>query len=116
MKAKRNMANIGRKTAVAEENTQNLSVSRPGRAGIDSVLEAEKAFREQFSEGRAFLIDDSVMIKLAQQRRSWTEYNGRWKSGNESVGVFLGLVNKGYHTWYDGEIFIAQDWFSEANS
>lgn len=30
------------------------------------------------------------------------------------VGVFLGLANNGYHSWYDGELFIPEKWFSEA--
>jgi SRSO17 transposase len=30
------------------------------------------------------------------------------------VGVFLSLTNQGYHTWIDGELYVAKRWFTAA--
>ena len=117
MKAKRNMANIGRKTAVEEQNMQQfISDSTWAGRELIAALQLEIGFREEFSEGSAFLIDESANEKAgAHSAGAGRQYNGRLgKVEMSQVGVFLGLVNKGYHTWYDGELFIPEDWFSEA--
>ena len=117
MKTKRNMANIGRKTAVEEQNMQQF-VSDSTWAGRELIaaLQLDIGFREEFSEGSVFLIDESANEKAgAHSAGAGRQYNGRLgKVEMSQVGVFLGLVNKGYHTWYDGELFIPEDWFSEA--
>ena len=117
MKAKRNMANIGRKTAVEEQNMQQfISDSTWAGRELIAALQLEIGFREEFSEGSVFLIDESANEKAgAHSAGAGRQYNGRLgKVEMSQVGVFLGLANKGYHTWYDGELFIPEDWFTEA--
>jgi SRSO17 transposase len=117
MEAKRNMANIGRKTAVEEQNMQHFISDSPwaGRE-LMAALQLEIGFREEFSEGSVFLIDESANEKAgAHSAGAGRQYNGRLgKVEMSQVGVFLGLANKGYHTWYDGELFIPESWFTEA--
>ena len=58
------------------------------------------------SEGSAFLIDESANEKAGvHSAGAGRQYDGRLgKVEMSQVGVFLGLANKGYHTWYDTEL------------
>lgn len=116
MEAKRTMANIGRKTDVSEQNMQQFISDSPwsGRALI-SALQTEIGFREEFSEGSVFLIDESAEEKAGvYSAGAGRQHNGRLgKVEMSQVGVFLGLANHGYHTWYDGELYFPEQWFSE---
>jgi len=111
------MANIGRKTDVPEQNMQQFISDSPwsGRDLI-SALQRDMGFREEFGEGSVFLIDESANEKAGKHSAgAGRQYNGRLgKVEMSQVGVFLSLVNNGYHTWYDGELFIPEKWFSEA--
>ena len=116
MEAGRNMANIGRKTNVSEQNMQQFISDSPwsGRELI-SALQTEIGFREEFSEGSVFLIDESAEEKAGgHSAGAGRQHNGRLgKVEMSQVGVFLGLANNGYHTWYDGELYFPEQWFSE---
>jgi SRSO17 transposase len=116
MQAKRNMANIGRKTDVPEQNMQQFISDSPwpGRELIGAV-QLDIGFREEFSGG-VLLIDESANEKAGEHSAGASrQYNGRLgKVEVSQVGVFLGLANNGYHSWYDGELFIPEKWFSEA--
>ena len=116
METKRNMANIGRKTDVSEQNMQQFISDSPwsGRALI-SALQTEIGFREEFSEGSVYLIDESAEEKAGvYSAGAGRQHNGRLgKVEMSQVGVFLGLANHGYHTWYDGELYFPEPWFSE---
>jgi len=117
MNAERNMANIGRKVAVKEQNMQQFISDSPW-SGRDLIgaLQLDIGFREEFGEGSVFLIDESANEKAGgHSAGAGRQYNGRLgKVEMSQVGVFLSLANKGYHTWYDGELFIPKDWFTEA--
>jgi SRSO17 transposase len=117
MEAERNMANIGRKTDVAEQNMQQFISDSPW-SGRDLIgaLQTDIGFREEFSEESVFLIDESAEEKAGSHSAgAERQYNGRLgKVEMSQVGVFLGLVNNGYHTWYDGELYFPKQWFGEA--
>lgn len=117
METKRNMSTIGRKTNVPEQNMQQFISDSPwsGRELI-SALQMDIGFREEFSEESVFLIDESAEKKAGNHSAGASrQHNGRLgKVEMSQVGVFLGLVNNGYHTWYDGELFFPEIWFSEA--
>lgn len=117
MEAKRTMANIGRKTDVPAQNMQQFISDSPwsGR-GLINALQTSIGFREEFSEGSVFLIDESAEEKAgAHSAGAGRQHNGRLgKVEMSQVGVFLGLANNGYHTWYDGELYFPEKWFSEA--
>ena len=119
MEAGRNMANIGRKTNVSEQNMQQFISDSPwsGRELI-SALQTEIGFREEFSEGSVFLIDESAEEKAGgHSAGAGRQHNGRLgKVEMSQVGVFLGLANNGYHTWYDGELYFPEHWFSEKDA
>lgn len=119
MEAGRNMANIGRKTNVSEQNMQQFISDSPwsGRELI-SALQTEIGFREEFSEGSVFLIDESAEEKAGgHSAGAGRQHNGRLgKVEMSQVGVFLGLANNGYHTWYDGELYFPEQWFSEKDA
>lgn len=116
MEAKRNMANIGRKTDVPEQNMQQFISDSPwlGRELINA-LQTDIGFREEFSEGSVFLIDESAEEKAGSHSAgAGRQHNGRLgKVEVSQVGVFLGLTNNGYHTWYDGELYFPEKWFSK---
>ena len=115
------MANIGRKTNVSEQNMQQFISDSPwsGRE-LMSALQTEIGFREEFSEGSVFLIAARVPRRKrvgAHGAGAGRQHNGRLgKVEMSQVGVFLGLANNGYHTWYDGELYFPEHWFSEKDA
>jgi SRSO17 transposase len=64
------------------------------------------------------LLDESADDKAGSHTAgSGRQYNGRrGKVDNCVVGVFLSCVDAScqYHTWIDGELFLVEDWFSDA--
>ena len=86
MEAKRNMANIGRKTDVPEQNMQQFISDSPwsGRELINA-LQTDIGFREEFSEGSVFLIDESAEEKAGSHSAgAGRQHNGRLgKVGDE---------------------------------
>ena len=78
MQAKRNMANIGRKTDVPEQNMQQFISDSPwpGRELIGAV-QLDIGFREEFSGG-VLLIDESANEKAGEHSAGASrQYNGR---------------------------------------
>jgi SRSO17 transposase len=61
------------------------------------------------------LLDESAEEKAGETTVAASrQHNGRLgKVELSQVGVFLSLANNGYHTWVDGELYIAQQWFED---
>jgi len=75
------------------------------------------AFRGEFQEESVLILDESAEEKAGKHSAgAGRQHNGRLgKVDMSQVGVFLSLVNGGYHTWVDGELYLPADWFEEEN-
>jgi len=91
METKRNMANVGRKTAVSGQNLQHFMSNSPwsGRALIEAIqneIKGHPAFQEAM-----LVLDESAEAKAGEQiAGAGRQYNGRMGAVEVSqVGVFL---------------------------
>jgi SRSO17 transposase len=119
METNRNFANIGRKTDVPTQNMHHFMSNSPWSGEVlVSKVRADVAAQDEFQSGTMLLLDESADDKSGTHTvGSGRQYNGRrGKVDNCIVGVFLSCVDGRcqYHTWIDGELFLVEDWFSEA--
>ena len=119
MEAKRNFANIGRQTDVATQNMHHFMSNSPWSGSLlVSKARADIGQQDEFQNGSMLLLDESADDKAGDHTvGSGRQYNGRrGKVDNCLVGVFLSYVDAScqYHTWVDGELFLVEDWFSDA--
>lgn len=119
MEANRNFANIGRKTDVPSQNMHHFMSNSPWSGeGLVGKVRADVAAQDEFQRGTMLLLDESADDKSGTHTvGSGRQYNGRrGKVDNCIVGVFLSCVDAScqYHTWIDGELFLVEDWFSDA--
>ena len=118
MESKRTMTNIARQTKVASQNMQHFVSESPwaGAELISSIRESISQ-RGEFQTGSVLVLDESADEKAGDHSAgAGRQHNGRLgKVDMSQVGVFLSLVNSGYHTWIDGELYLPKKWF-EANS
>jgi len=74
--------------------------------------------QDEFQSGTMLLLDESADDKSGTHTvGSGRQYNGRrGKVDNCIVSVFLSCVDAScrYHSWIDGELFLVEDWFSDA--
>lgn len=115
MKNKRNINNIARKTNVPEQNMQQFISDSPW-SGYDVITTLQQDIRQhpQFQEESVLVIDESADEKAGEHSAgAGRQHNGRLgKVEMSQVGVFLSLVNNGYHTWVDGELYFPEKWFN----
>ncbi len=116
IEAKRNIANIGRKTGVSEQNMQHFISNSPW-SGTDLIkaVQAELRQHPEFQAGAAILaIDESADEKAGGHSAGASrQYNGRLgKVELSQVGVFGALVTPRVNTWIDGELYLAHCWFT----
>jgi SRSO17 transposase len=119
METNRNFANIGRKTNVATQNMHHFMSNSPWSGGVlVGKVRADVAAQDEFQSGAMLLLDESADDKSGTHTvGSGRQYNGRrGKVDNCIVGVFLSCVDAScqYHIWIDGELFLVEDWFSDA--
>lgn len=118
MPAQRTISNIARAAGVEKQNMQQYISDSPweGRELIGSIRTAI-TLRGEFQEGSVLLLDESADEKAgADSAGAGRQYNGRLgKVEMSQVGVFLALVNRGYHTWIDGELFLPEKWFKSGH-
>ena len=116
MGSKRTMTNIARKTGVASQNMQHFVSESPwaGAELIGSIRESISQ-RGEFQAESILVLDESADEKAGRYSAgAGRQHNGRLgKVDMSQVGVFLSLVNSGYHTWIDGELYLPQKWFEE---
>lgn len=113
METKRNMANIGRKTAVSGQNLQHFVSNSPWSGpGLIEAIQNEIKGHPAFQEAM-LVLDESAEVKAGEQSAgAGRQYNGRMGAVDVSqVGVFLSLVTPQVNTWIDGELFIPAHWF-----
>lgn len=73
--------------------------------------------RGEFQAESILVLDESADEKAGgYSAGAGRQHNGRLgKVDLSQVGVFLSLINGGYHTWIDGELYLPKQWF-EADS
>ena len=117
METKRTMANIGRKTGVAEQNMQHFVSNSPwsGRSLICDIQDDIKRHPE-FQTGAILALDESAEEKAGDHSAgAGRQHNGRLgKVEMSQVGVFLSLVTPRVNTWIDGELYLQERWFTKA--
>lgn len=114
MEAKRNMANIGRKTNVPIQNMHHFMSNSPwsGQALISAVQDDVKRHPE-FQAGAMLILDESADQKAGDHSAGAArQHNGRLgKVDMCQVGVFVSLATPCAHTWIDGELYVPERWF-----
>ena len=115
METKRNLANVGRETAMPGQNLQHFISNSPwsGPALIEAIqneIKVHPAFQEA-----VLVLDESAEEKAGDQSAgSGRQHNGRLgKIEMSQVGVFLSLVTPQVHTWIDGELFLPAHWLED---
>jgi SRSO17 transposase len=118
MDTKRNLANVGRKTAMPGQNLQHFISNSPwsGPTLIEAIQKEIKVHPE-FQEA-VLVLDESAEEKAGEQSAgAGRQHNGRLgKIEVSQVGVFLSLVTPQVNTWVDGELFIPAHWFEERSA
>ena len=113
MEANRNMANIGRHTAVEPQNMHHFMSNSPWSGpNLIAAIQDKVAKRAEF-ETAMLLIDESADEKGGEwSAGAGRQHNGRLgKIDMSQVGVFLSLATPSANTWIDGELFIPEGWF-----
>lgn len=113
MEAKRNFANIGRKTETAGQNLQHFISNSPWSASavieaVQSEIKSHPAFEQAI-----LVLDESAEEKAGPESAgAGRQHNGRLgKIEMSQVGVYLSLVTPQVNTWIDGELYIPARWF-----
>jgi SRSO17 transposase len=116
LEAKRNMANIGRKSGIDEQALRHFISDSPwdGSAVIGMMQEAV-AQRGELAGG-VLLLDDSGDAKAGEMSAGvGRQYNGRHHQvENSQVGVFLAYAKGQTWTWVDGALYLPEKWFTAA--
>lgn len=116
MEAKRNMANIGRKTDVPEQNMQHFMSNSPWPTWpLIAAIQDDVKVHPEFATGAILILDESADEKAGgHSAGAGRQHNGRLgKIEQSQVGVFLSLATPRAHTWIDGELFIPERWFTD---
>jgi SRSO17 transposase len=114
MESKRTMTNIARQTGVASQNMQHYVSESPwSDTELIGSIRDSISQRGEFQAGSVLVLDESADEKAGDYSAgAGRQHNGRLgKVDLSQVGVFLSLVNGGYHTWIDGELYLPQQWF-----
>jgi SRSO17 transposase len=118
MDTKRNLANVGRKTAMPGQNLQHFISNSPWSGlTIIEAIQKEIKVHPEFQEA-VLVLDESAEEKAGEQSAgAGRQHNGRLgKIEVSQVGVFLSLVTPQVNTWVDGELFIPAHWFEERSA
>jgi SRSO17 transposase len=118
METKRNLANVGRKTAISGQNLQHFISNSPWSGpGLTQAIQNEIKVHPSFQEA-VLVLDESAEEKAGEQSAgSGRQHNGRLgKIEMSQVGEFLSLVTPQVNTWIDGELFIPAHWFEERSA
>jgi SRSO17 transposase len=116
MEARRNIANIGRQTGVAEQNMEHF-ISQSPWSGREVIARMQEALADRGElAGGALILDESGEEKTGESSAgAGRQYNGRHKrEENCQVGVYLAYAQGNIWSWIDGELYLPKDWFSPA--
>jgi SRSO17 transposase len=114
----RTIVNISRQTGVAPQNMQQFISDSPWAAGrVIGQVQAEVKVHPAFA-GAVLVVDESAEAKAGEVSvGAGRQYNGRLgKVDLSQVGVFVSLVTPQTHLWLDGDLFLPQAWFDEAQA
>lgn len=114
LESKRNMANIGRHTGVAEQNIQHFISHSPWSASaLIAAIQAEIREHAAFQEEALLMVDESADEKADDHSAgAGRQHNGRLgKVEMSQVGVFLSLATPQVNTWVDGRLYVPSAWF-----
>jgi len=117
LETERTMANIGRQTAVAPQNMQHFISNSPwSAAALLGAIQDELTPHPEFQAEAVLVLDESAEQKASEATvGAKRQHNGRLgKVEMSQVGVFLALVTPRVTTWVDGELFLPEDWFTDA--
>lgn len=123
MEAKRNFANIGRKTNVAGQNIQHFMSNSPWSAqAVIRRVQREVIAKSGLQQGGVLILDESAEEKAGDRSvGAARQYNGRLgKVELSQVGVFLAYSNISSKvaaptwTWIDGELYLPEPWFAQS--
>lgn len=117
MEAKRNMANIGRKTNVSGQNIQHFMSHSPWSGPeLITAIQDEIKQHPEFQTGAILVVDESSDEKAGGYSAGASrQYNGRLgKVEMSQAGAFGSLVKPHVNTWVDGALFIPERWFGKA--
>ncbi len=116
IEAKRNMANIGRKTGIPEQNMQHF-ISESPWSGREMIAEigGDIKLHPEFQTGAMLVIDESADEKAGNHSAgAGRQHNGRLgKIEMRQVGVFGAVVTPRVNTWIDGELYYPERWFGD---
>ncbi len=117
MKTDRNIAEISRIAGVPKQNMQHYISKSPwcGKKVIQQVR-LDIALHPHFVQGSMLIGDESADARRGEVLvGGGRQYNGRLgKVDMSQVGVFLSVAKNGKHNWVDGELFLPEAWFDEA--
>ncbi len=117
MDSDRHISGIARVAGIPEQNLQQFITDSPW-AGEDliAVLQQDISSLPHYQQGSVLIADESADEKAgAGSAGSSRQHNGRLgKVEMSQVGVFLALAKDGYRTWIDGELYLAEKWFTLA--
>jgi SRSO17 transposase len=118
METKRNIANIGRKTDVSEQNMQHFVSNSPWSGpGLVVAVQDDVKQHPEFQPGTAMLVVDESADEKADDHSAGAgrQHNGRLgKVEMSQVGVFISLVTPRVNTWIDGALYLPRHWFEDA--
>ena len=115
MTKERNFSNVGRTAGQSPQNIQHFMTNSPWSAEEVLVqIREEVTETEAFAKGSALILDESADEKASDKTVGASrQYNGRLgKIEMSQVGTFLAYANDGNWFWIDGELFLAQHWFT----
>ena len=118
METDRNLANVGRKTAVSGQNLQHF-VSNSTWSGEEVILGVENEVKVHPAFQEAILVlDESAEEKAGEHSAgAGRQHNGRLgKIEMSQVGVFLALVTPNVCIWIDGELYLPVAWLEESQA
>lgn len=117
MDSDRHISGIARMAGIPEQNLQQFITDSPW-AGEDliAVLQQDISSLPHYQQGSVLIADESANEKAGEgSAGSSRQHNGRLgKVELSQVGVFLALAKDGYRTWVDGELYLAEKWFTPA--
>jgi SRSO17 transposase len=117
MESKRHISGIARVARIPEQNLQQFITDSPW-SGEDliSVLQQDIGYLPHYQQGSVLIADESAEVKAGEDSvGNSRQHNGRLgKVEMSQVGVFLALAKDGYRTWIDGELYLAEKWFTPA--
>ena len=123
MDAKRNFANIGRKTGTPGQSIQHFMSNSPWSAReVIRQVQREVIAKSGLEHGGVLILDESADEKAGEKSvGAARQYNGRLgKVELSQVGVFLaysnisGAVASPTWTWVDGELYLPEPWFAQS--